>query len=181
MFSQIIPTLKKIYSKKSDIVISIVVAIFVIIIGILLPQLEFLSQIFRSDLFGFNEKFSILGHVMIDTMRGMKLGAKFFLMIVAALSAMNITFFVYYTRCRIKTHLGAGLGIVGIIVGFLGIGCAACGSVLLTTLIGFVASTQLLGTLPFHGEEFSWLSIIILLIANYYLIKKINDPLVCKL
>jgi len=177
----IVPTLKKIYSKKSDIFISVVVAALVILIGIILPQLEFLSQIFRSDLFGWNEKFNILFNVLYDTMRGTKPGAQFFLLVVAALSAMNITFFVYYTQHRVKTQVSAGLGIVGIIVGFFGIGCAACGSVLLSTVIGFAAASQVLGFLPFHGEEFSWLSILILLIANFYLIKKINDPMVCKL
>jgi uncharacterized membrane protein len=61
-----------------------------------------------------------------------------------------------------------------------GIGCAACGSVILTAILGIAGTGALLTWLPLHGLEFGVVGIILLSFSIYYLAKRINDPLVCK-
>ena len=73
-----------------------------------------------------------------------------------------------------------GISFVGIASSLLGVGCASCGSVVLTSFIGLSSATTVLGVLPFRGQEFGLLGIIILLIAIGFTLKKINQPFICK-
>jgi len=73
-----------------------------------------------------------------------------------------------------------GVSLAGVATSLLGVGCASCGSVVLTSLVGFGSATTVLGILPFRGREFGFLGIIILLIAISFTLKKINQPYVCE-
>lgn len=98
---------------------------------------------------------------------------------ISFLSGINLTMFIYYMNRRIKLYKSAGLGFLAILVGFLGIGCASCGSVIITSIFGFGA-TAFLGILPFHGLEISVVGSIFLLISIHLLANKIENPLFCK-
>jgi hypothetical protein len=103
--------------------------------------------------------------------------------LVAILSGINIALLAHYTK-RVKSatkgfkrvHSGSCLGLI---VGFLGVGCAACGSVILTAILATIGAGGLLLALPFQGAEVGVLALLMLLTSNYFLIKNINDPLVC--
>lgn len=104
--------------------------------------------------------------------------------LIAALSGINIALLAYYTR-RVKTaakgfkRLHAG-SYTGLIIGFLGVGCVACGSVILTAILATIGAGGLLLALPFKGAELGMIALGILIWSNYFLAKKINDPLVCR-
>jgi len=68
---------------------------------------------------------------------------------------------------------------VGVTASMLGVGCASCGSVVLTSLIGFGSATVIVGSLPFRGQEFGFIGIVILMFAISFTLKKINQPYVC--
>ena len=70
-------------------------------------------------------------------------------------------------------------GIGGLISGFFGIGCAACGTFLLSSILILLGTGGLLAWLPFRGEEFGLLGVGLLLYANHMIVKKIQAPLVC--
>jgi hypothetical protein len=95
------------------------------------------------------------------------------------LSGINLAMFVYYMSRRIKLYKSAGLGFMGMLVSFLGIGCASCGSVIITSIFGFGA-TAFLGALPLHGLEISIFGSIFLLVSIHLLANKIANPLFCK-
>jgi hypothetical protein len=104
-------------------------------------------------------------------------------LLIAVLSGINIALLAYYTRrVRVATkgfkRLHAG-SYVGLVIGFLGVGCAACGSVILTAILATIGVGGLLLALPFKGAELGIIALGILFWSNYYLAKKINDPLVC--
>ncbi len=104
--------------------------------------------------------------------------------LIAIFSGINIALLAYYTR-RVKTaakgfkrvHAGSYLGLI---VGFLGFGCVACGSVILAAALATIGAGGLLLVLPFQGAELGVLALLILLWSNYFLVKKISDPLVCR-
>jgi hypothetical protein len=73
-----------------------------------------------------------------------------------------------------------GVSLLGVATSLLGVGCASCGSVVLTSLIGLSSASTVLGILPFRGQEFGFLGIAILLMAIIYTMKKINQPFLCK-
>jgi len=79
-----------------------------------------------------------------------------------------------------KIQQEMGVSLVGVATSLLGVGCASCGSVVLTSLIGFGSATTVLGVLPFRGQEFGIVGIAILLITIGFTFKKINQPFVCE-
>ena len=71
---------------------------------------------------------------------------------------------------------GAG---VGTVAAFFGVGCAACGSMLLTALLSLFGASAILAYLPLHGLEFTLLALLLLLYTLYTLAKLIGQPKVC--
>ena len=69
----------------------------------------------------------------------------------------------------------------GLVTGVFGIGCAACGTFVLTPLLIAVGAGGLIAFLPFGGEEFGVLSTGILGFSIFLTSKKIQDPLTCKI
>jgi hypothetical protein len=94
--------------------------------------------------------------------------------------AINITLSYLYFRIRgasiIKNGLSSGTGLV---FAFLGIGCAACGTAILSTLLGLLGLSSILGLLPFGGLEVGFIGLAILVIATLVLARKLGSPAVC--
>lgn len=100
---------------------------------------------------------------------------------IALLFGISTGLLVYYFRSRAALYRGTGVSMVGMMSGLLGIGCTACGSVLLSSFLGFSATTAFLGWLPLRGLEFSLLAIFMLLLSIYLVSKKIANPANCKI
>jgi hypothetical protein len=103
--------------------------------------------------------------------------------LIAVLFGLQITLLTHYIRSvRSKVtnlaNVGAS-GIGGLVSGFFGIGCAACGTFLLSSILVLFGAGGVLAWLPFGGEEFGLLGVGLLVYANHLLVKKINAPLVC--
>ena len=98
----------------------------------------------------------------------------------SVLGAMNITFAYLYFKRRagvlVKHHVYSG---AGMFVAFLGIGCAACGSALLTAMLGMFGLSSILGFLPYQGAELGVIGLIILAVTTLALAKKVAGPKVC--
>ncbi|MBI1961542.1 MAG: hypothetical protein HYS45_02480 [Parcubacteria group bacterium] len=103
----------------------------------------------------------------------------FIALAVIILSATNIAMLAYYLKWRIRTQRGMGVGIAGIMVGLLGVGCAACGSIILSSIFGLGAAASFLGVLPFGGLEFGAAGILALLFSIRLLGRRIQNPDQC--
>jgi len=153
--------------------------------SLLLPSFSLITQIFSSSALTLSDKLLFVGSLYGTLFSSNTVFSGIVLIITAILFGVNIGLLVYYIRRRQegsskskKAHL-AGLG--GMVSAVLGIGCAACGSVILTALFGVFGAGSIVLFLPFDGAEFGVLGIILLVVSIRYLIKHINDPLVCSI
>lgn len=97
---------------------------------------------------------------------------------VALLFSYVIVLVAYYFKKR-RTLTGIkNLSLSGILTIF-GVGCAACGGLLLSTILNIVGAASLLTFLPYGGSEFLVLAIALLTYSVVSISKKINAPLVC--
>lgn len=96
------------------------------------------------------------------------------------LGGINLSLAYTYIRMRgellIKSGLYSG---VGLILAFLGIGCAACGTAFLSVIVGLFGFTTMLSVLPYQGQEIGYIGLMFLCIATYVLAKKVTAPNVC--
>lgn len=99
---------------------------------------------------------------------------------IAILAGVNAALAAYQIhRQRAFSGGSAGVGALGIISGALGVGCAACGSLILTALLG-VSGAGALAFLPLRGGEFGLLGVALLTAATYLLARRVARPLTCE-
>ena len=96
------------------------------------------------------------------------------------LGGINLSLAYTYMRLRGEVILKSGLySGFGLFFAFVGIGCAACGTALLSVILGFFGFSAMLELLPYQGLEIGYIGLIILSIATYVLAKKVSAPNVC--
>lgn len=96
------------------------------------------------------------------------------------LGGINLSLAYTYMRLRGEVIVRSGLySGAGLFLAFLGIGCAACGTALLSVILGFFGFSAMLNLLPYQGQELGYIGLLILCIASYTLAQKVAAPNVC--
>lgn len=100
---------------------------------------------------------------------------------IALLFGIYLALLLYYfQRKRAGAKRGeVATGFLGLASGVFGIGCAACGSVILTGTLALFGAAGAIALLPLGGAEFGILGTILLAFSVYLTAKQIADPLVC--
>ena len=161
--------------------LALVLAAFVFVFSIWLPNLGLIRDVMFSNSFTFLKKVVFLWSSLGAITTNFSLFTAALVLIISVLFGLNIALTVYYFKKRIAFQKASGMSIAGMLAGLIGIGCASCGSLILATFLGVGATAAVTGILPFGGQEFSVLSIIILISTLYFTAKKAVDPLVCKI
>jgi len=103
--------------------------------------------------------------------------------VIATLFGVNVAMVVYFLRRKISEVKQTGIttGLLGMMSGIVGIGCAACGSLLLTSALALLGASSILAFLPLAGGEFGILGVILLAISIHSIARRIQYPAVCKI
>lgn len=91
------------------------------------------------------------------------------LLVVAALVGVNLALVAYHVREHGLSASGSGGSAVGIVLGVLGAGCAACGSAILPGVLSLFGASGAVFLLPLDGLELSLLAVATLLLSTYWL------------
>ena len=172
-------TLLKIVSQPKYLVVAIAVSLIVIAFAAWLPNLHLITRTMTSSTMTLWQKTNLLTGLLGSLQTNFTPLSRAITFVSAGLAGVQVSLLIYYLKQTARIQQSMGMSAVGVTASMLGVGCASCGSVVLTSLIGFGASTAVLGFLPFRGQAFGLLGIAILLFAIHITIKKINDPLVC--
>lgn len=173
--------LQKVFRKPGLVVLAVLVSALVFVLAVWLPNIRLVAVIVSSSDVPFVSKIqlpvSLLGSIGTNFT---PLSATY-TVIIAILFGVYIAMITYFLKRRIKEvgQGGVATGFLGIMSGVLGVGCAACGSFLLTSLT-LVGAGGVLTLLPLGGSEFGIIGAILLALAVYMTAKKIIDPQVCK-
>lgn len=152
-------------------------AILAFLVAVWLPNSGLLVEVFSRSSAPLETKLKLAWSLLHGIRTNFSLLSAGYTISIAALFGINMAMVVYFFK-RIKSGLArrdAATGFGGIVSGALGIGCAACGSFVLSAL-GAVGA---LAILPLKGGEFGILSVILLLISLFLISKKIAAPLTC--
>ena len=158
---------------------AITVSLIVIAFAAWLPNLHLITKTMTSSTMTLWQKTNLLTGLLGSLQTNFTPLSRLITFISAGLAGVQVSLLVYYLRQTARIQQSMGMSALGVAASMLGVGCASCGSVVLTSLIGFGSATAILGFLPFRGLEFSIMGMGILLLAIHFTLKKINDPLVC--
>lgn len=91
------------------------------------------------------------------------------LLALSALIGVNIAMVVYHFREHDLSVRDGGGSTLGVVLGTLGAGCAACGTAVLTGLLSLVGATGLVTLLPLEGLELSLIALLVVVLSIYWL------------
>lgn len=175
----ILKSLWSVFRKPSYAILAIVVTGLVLLVSIWLQNRVFLAYLLTSELFSWAVKIKIFWTSLGTFKTSFTIGNQIVIICLAILSGINLSLLIFYFKTKAKTLKLAGASGLGLGLGLLGVGCGACGSIILSSLFGLTATAGFIGFLPLNGLEFDLAGIIILFISIYLLAKKISQPEVC--
>ncbi len=173
----------KVFRKPLYALLALVVSATVFAFAVWFPNLPLIVKIMGHPGISLSQKLdlpiSLLGSIATNFTR---LSASY-TVAIAVLFGVNLAMTTYFLKRRITEvkQSGIGTGIFGLASGVLGMGCAACGSLLLTSGLSLIGASGILAFLPLAGGEFGILGVILLSVSIYLSAKQIQNPAVCKI
>lgn len=175
--------LRKVFRKPTYALLALATSVAMFAFAVWLPNISLIVSVMAHPGISFSQKLdlpiSLLGSIATNFTA---LSASYTIA-VAILFGINIAMIVYFLRRRIAQVKQAGVaaGFFGITSGVIGMGCAACGSLLLTSILSLFGASGVLAFLPLAGGEFGILGVILLAISLYLTAKQIQNPAICKI
>lgn len=176
--------LTAVFSTPLHVLIAILTAWGVFTFAVLLPNIQLIAVVVLSDTASVVEKIHFLLSLYGSIGTNFTLVSASSVIAIAILFGINVSLLVYYIRRvrgvarNVKSTSVAGIG--GLMSGMLGVGCAACGTFVLTSALALVGAGGIVTYLPFKGGEFGFIGIGLLLYSTHSLIQKIDRPVVCR-
>ncbi len=161
----------------------LIVTVVVFSIAVWWQNLSVIFNVIKSPHIPLISKISIPLSFLGSISTNFTLEAEIYVILISILFGLSVAITVYYLDRRfreIKNH-GITLGLIGIIASLFSLGCAACGPLLITTLLSLVGASSILAFLPLKGQEFGIIGVILLVLSIYLTVKQIEDPTVCRL
>lgn len=175
-------TLYQVFSQPKYVLLSTVLAAVLLSAVVVVSQLNLVSQVVFSTELSFVHKSLFLTSLYGLLGSNFSLLSAIFTVMTVILMGVNVSLLIYYIKQRrgfVGKKRGHAAGIAGMVSGVFGIGCAACGSVLLTAGLSAVGAGGLLAFFPLHGAEFGLLGVLLLLFSIYQICIHVQDSLVC--
>lgn len=178
----VIHALQKVFQRPVYVILALVISASVFVFAVWLPNIRLVASIVSSPDVPLSSKIELPLSLLGSIATNFTLLSASYTIIIAILFGMYIAMVVYFLKRRIKEvgQGGIATGFLGIASGVLGVGCAACGSFLLTSLT-LLGAGGVLAFLPLQGSEFGILGAVLLAFAVYFTAKQIENPLVCRI
>ena len=173
--------LQKVFRRPTDTLLALVASLAIFTFAVWLPNIRLIATVVSSADTSFSQKLGIPISLLGSITTNFTLLSASYTIAIAILFGINLAMIVFFLKRRITEvrQSGVATGFLGIASGVLGIGCAACGSFLLTSGLSLVGASGILAFLPLAGAEFGILGVILLSTSIYLTAQKIENPLVC--
>lgn len=157
-----------------SLLISVSVSIGVFALAVWLPNLPLIAIVWGNSATPLWGKVALPLTLLSAITTNFTLLSASYTVLIAVLAGVNTALVIELIRARRIQAGGIMTGVSGVVAGALGLGCAACGSLILTALLGTTAGIGALAFLPFGGSEFGILGIGLLAYSTYLLVRQIN-------
>lgn len=179
----IFQALQKVFCKPQYTILALITVVVVFAFAVWFPNISLIMEIMGHPGIPFPQKLdlpiSLLGSIATNFT---PLSASYTIAI-ALLFGINLAMTIYFLRRKVSEVRQSGVttGFIGLASGVLGVGCAACGSLLLTSGLSLVGVSGIIALLPLSGGEFGILGVALLSLSLYLIAKQIQNPAVCNI
>ncbi len=172
---------KIVFKNKFYIFLSLALSFVLIIFSTWLPNFKLIFTIFKSSSATFLEKVIFLLSLISSITTNFTWFAVLYTFLIALFFSINVAMLIFYIKNKQKfLQKNSVVGASGLLSGIFGIGCASCGTVILGPLLSFFGASGVIAYLPFGGQEFGVLGVILLTISIFMIAKKIIESDVCR-
>lgn len=176
----------KIVSKGWYVLLALIIGITTFVVTTWLGNLGLVWQITTSEFLSIADKLKILFQLVGSIFTNFTPLSAFSAIAIAILFGINAALTLYSFRelrmTRESRSAGASAaGVGGLLSGLFGIGCAACGTLLLSPALAFFGASAVIAVLPFGGEEFGVLGVGLLMFSVAMQSRAISRPAICSI
>ncbi len=171
----------EVFSRTSSIALALVLAALAFAFAVWFPNIGLIAEVFSTSSAPFAAKLKVATSLLLGIGTNFSLLSAGYTIAIAILFGINVAMIVYLVR-RSRGNVGKGnvlAGSGGVVSGVLGLGCAACGSFLLTAALSSFGAAGAVALLPLRGGEFGLISVPMLVVSLALISKKIAGPLTC--
>lgn len=165
------------------ILLATIVGLSVLGFTILLPNLKLIGLVSADSSVSIGDKIGLFIALLGAIATNFTLLSALTTIIISLLVGVNVAFMLYLYRRQKAALSGSSVpvSVSGMTAGIFGVGCATCGSFILTGFLTAVGGIGILAILPFRGQEFGIIGVILLLYTTYFLAQKIIGPVTCEI
>ncbi len=163
-------------------VLALLVAWLMLTGFLLLPNLGLITAMLGATETAVLAKLTFLASLYGTLLSNYTLIGAAYVLVVVALMSVNIALLVFYLRHRVQAaggRVSATASFVGLVTALFGVGCVACGSVLLVGLLSLFGAGGVVYMLAPLGPLFAIIGLGLLVGSNWYLLRQIASPAVC--
>ncbi|GEM_PF-2107015 len=171
--------LKRVFSTGTYNLVGILIAVLFFLLFLGVSQITIIGEVASIES-TFFEKISLMWTILYTSFTQMSGGGMVYLILLSLLAGLQGTLLVFIIRQRASASGALSRGIWGMILGMVGIGCSACGSVLFVTILSlFIGTGNALALFTQWGLVIGIGGIGVLLYAISYTLRVIEKPAVC--
>ncbi|OGA43295.1 MAG: hypothetical protein A3G25_13000 [Betaproteobacteria bacterium RIFCSPLOWO2_12_FULL_63_13] len=158
-------------------------AILTFLLAVLVPNFGLISEIFADASVPMAAKLGIALSLLGGIGTNFSLLSAGYTVAIAILFGLTVAMIAFSIRQRSigATRRSIALGSGAMLSGVLGIGCAACGSLIMGAVVPFLGIAGAVAMLPLDGQEFGILSVALLFISLLLVSKNIAESAACAL
>lgn len=173
----------KVFRNPSYVALSVAISLAVFIAAAWFPNFRLLRAIWSDASISLEDKITLPVRLLESIMTNFTVLSAMYTIAIAVLVGINVAFVVYILKRQKRQLSAAGVtaGTFGMLSGATGLGCAACGSLVISSLLATAGGASVLALLPLRGGEFGILGIVLLGVSTYFLAKHITKPPVCEI
>ena len=156
-------------------------AVLAFLLAVWFPNFGLIAEVFSSSnappAASFGIALSLLGGIGTN----FSLLSASYTIAIAVLFGLNLAMIAYFVKQRRAAPAAKSIavGSGALASGIVGVGCAACGSLVLGVVLPSLGAAGALAALPLNGEEFGILSVAMLLASLLLVSKNIAGPIAC--
>lgn len=175
-----IRSLREVFGKFSYLVIALAGGLAAFTFAVWLPNFSLIAHTLGNSSVPLHIKVQLLTGLFLSITTNFGAFSASYTIAIAILFGIDLAMIIYLvkrSRALGQGEITASVG--GVISGIFGVGCAACGSFVATSILSLVGAGGAVALLPFKGGEFGLLSIILLASSIFLVARKIAAPPIC--
>jgi hypothetical protein len=180
----VVQGLREVFTRGRYILLAATTGLAVFVLATWLPNLGLVWKIAASGSIPLDDKLKVLTALVGSIGTNFTVVSALTTVLIAALFGANVAMIAYYFRLRRQHARQAGqaaaaTSLGGAASGLFGVGCAACGTFVLSPALAALGAGGLIALLPFGGEEFGLLGVGMLGLSLVLTARKIGQPAAC--